>query len=274
MILEKIRQCYGDLTKSQKQLADFVATTYREAAFWTASRLADELGLNEATVIRFAQRLGYAGYPQMVADVQRLVQAELGTIPADAEGTSRRLRPMLRREIESLDRISNHIADDATEETLKVLESAKRLLVLGQGVGGPLAELFATGLRVIGMDAASPSTDPISLAMVLREVTEGDVIMTISVALETQELSNALLYAREHGARTVALTWSHTSCCAQAADVALCYLPDETFPLRSCVPLTLILDSLLQVLADATIDSRDRVHEFVQIRDQISQMHP
>ena len=40
MILEKIRQLYPKLTKSQKRLADFIATSYQEAAFMTASRLA------------------------------------------------------------------------------------------------------------------------------------------------------------------------------------------------------------------------------------------
>ena len=37
----------------------------------TASQLADHLGMNEATVIQFAQRLGYRGYPQLVAAIRR-----------------------------------------------------------------------------------------------------------------------------------------------------------------------------------------------------------
>ena len=39
-VLERIRQVYPQLTKSQKRLADFVTAYYREAAFMTASRLA------------------------------------------------------------------------------------------------------------------------------------------------------------------------------------------------------------------------------------------
>ena len=77
MILEKIRQIYPQLTKSQSRLADFIAASYQEAAFMTASRLARRVGVNEATVIRFAQRLDYAGYPDLIQDIQAIVQEEL-----------------------------------------------------------------------------------------------------------------------------------------------------------------------------------------------------
>ena len=88
MVLEKIRQLYPELTKSQRRLADFVAVSYREAAFMTASRLARKLGVNEATVIRFAQRLGYSGYPEFVQDVRAVVQDELGAKSLTMEETA------------------------------------------------------------------------------------------------------------------------------------------------------------------------------------------
>ena len=85
MILERIRQHYEELTRSQRRIADFVASSYHEAAFMTASLIAQRMGLNEATVVRFAQRLGYSGYPGMSIEIQDLVQRELG---ADTEVAS------------------------------------------------------------------------------------------------------------------------------------------------------------------------------------------
>lgn len=85
MILETIRRVYPELTRSQQLLSDFVAHSYREAAFMTASDLAQRLNLNEATVIRFAQRLGYSGYPELVTALRELVQQELIVAPGDTD---------------------------------------------------------------------------------------------------------------------------------------------------------------------------------------------
>ncbi|MBC7292602.1 MAG: MurR/RpiR family transcriptional regulator [Thermoleophilia bacterium] len=220
-------------------------------------------------MIRFAQRLGYAGYPQLIEDVQHIVQAELGTTEVSLPVGSNRLTETLANEMENLRRVIGHVSGEAAEKAMGMIREARNILVLGQGAGGPLAQLFCLGLRAIGFEASSPAADPLSLAMVLRDVGEGHLVISVSVALETEELANALRFARERGAKTMALTWSHVSRCAQAADLVVSCLPDDKFPLRSITPLALIIDSLLQTLALADEAARERVAEFGRIRDQL-----
>ncbi len=269
MIFEQIREVYPSLTKSQKRLADFIASNYREAAFMTASRLAHELNLNEATVIRFAQRLGYAGYPQMIEAIQEIVQAELGATAQEPEIPENPLAQVMSNEMENLKRAISHVPDTTADRAIGMLRECKRAILLGQGMGAPLAQLFALGLRTLGMTADNPSADPLSLAIALRDVGADDLVITVSFVLETQELANALRFAREQGARTLALTWSHVSRCAQAADLAIAYLPDESLPVRPITHLAMWIDGLLQVLAQTDETARDRVHEFGDIRDRI-----
>ena len=51
-------------SKGQRRIADFITHHYDEAAFMTAAKLGDEVGVSESTVVRFATELGFAGYPQ------------------------------------------------------------------------------------------------------------------------------------------------------------------------------------------------------------------
>ena len=57
---DAIRQERSQMSKSFAKLADFLLDSYVEAAFMTASELAQALNLDAATVVRFSQHLGYS----------------------------------------------------------------------------------------------------------------------------------------------------------------------------------------------------------------------
>ena len=59
----KLEEGYGRFSKGQKKLADFIRKDYDKAAFLTAARMGEEVGVSESTVVRFAMALGYDGYP-------------------------------------------------------------------------------------------------------------------------------------------------------------------------------------------------------------------
>ncbi|NLG49641.1 MAG: MurR/RpiR family transcriptional regulator [Chloroflexi bacterium] len=260
MVLEKLRQLYPELTKSQRRLADFIATSYREAAFMTASRLARRLGVNEATVIRFAQRLGYSGYPELVQDIRAIVQDELyaTSLTTDEAAASDVFFGMLAREVDGLQRSTGHFTADAIHGVLSALRVARRVVVVGQGIAFPLAQLFSASLRLAGVPASCPQPDALELAALLDEVGEGWLVVGISVAPESIEIARALRYAGEQGARTVALTWSPISPAAQVADWAISCPADDLFPLPSVAALTTLIDALVQTVA---MENRQAVTE-------------
>ena len=62
-LLQKIEEKYSKFSKGQKKLADYIREAYDKAAFMTAARMGEEVGVSESTVVRFATSLGYSGYP-------------------------------------------------------------------------------------------------------------------------------------------------------------------------------------------------------------------
>ena len=49
-LLQKIDQGYSGFSKGQKKLADFIREEYDKAAFLTAARMGEEVGVSESTV--------------------------------------------------------------------------------------------------------------------------------------------------------------------------------------------------------------------------------
>ena len=89
MFREQIRKHYDHLSRSYRRVADFILSDYRTAAFMTAAALADAVDVDTTTVVRFAQRLGYPGFPELIEDIQEQVKLELSqtyATPSDDGG--------------------------------------------------------------------------------------------------------------------------------------------------------------------------------------------
>ena len=150
MILERIRQVYPELTRSQQMLADFVAESYQAVAFMTASRVAKRLGVNEATVIRFAQRLGYAGYPDLIADVRRIIHAELQAPYEESQASPVHFGAIAAEELESAQRLLSHIAPEAAQCAADRLREAERIVIIAQALAAPLGQVLGGQLALLG----------------------------------------------------------------------------------------------------------------------------
>ena len=63
-LLSKMNMQYQNFSKGQKKLAAYIKENYDKAAFLTAAKLGETVGVSESTVVRFAIYLGYKGYPE------------------------------------------------------------------------------------------------------------------------------------------------------------------------------------------------------------------
>lgn len=244
MILEKIRKAYPHLTKSQRTLADFIASSYRDVAFMTASRLAEVVELDEATVIRFAQRLDYPGYPELVEAIQRLVRQEL-----DRPHVASR-EPLLQDlylKTEELRRLAGHIPPETAHRTVEMLQRAKTTYAVGQGVGAALAEIFTLSLQSIDMKARHIAGDAHKLFMTLDALSPEDLLIAFATQASSMT-ARAVEYAKHKDVPTLALAWSPTAPCARAADISLSYALDDSGIIQPIALTAILIDALTSQL--------------------------
>ena len=56
-LLIRIDERYPKFSKGQKRLADYIKENYDKAAFLTAAKMGEAVGVSESTVVRFATQL-------------------------------------------------------------------------------------------------------------------------------------------------------------------------------------------------------------------------
>jgi predicted transcriptional regulator len=82
---ERIRETRPRMSKSFTRLANFILDSYVQSALMTATELAHQVDVDAATVVRFAQKLGYSGFPELQNQIKDRVKQDLILRPEQAE---------------------------------------------------------------------------------------------------------------------------------------------------------------------------------------------
>ena len=61
----KIRLMYSEMSKSEKQIADWISENPGQIISLSIVELAEKCKCSEATIVRFAKRLGLSGYQEL-----------------------------------------------------------------------------------------------------------------------------------------------------------------------------------------------------------------
>lgn len=230
MFREQIRKHYDHLSRSYRRVADFILSDYRTAAFMTAAALADAVDVDTTTVVRFAQRLGYPGFPELIEDIQEQVKLELSqtyATPAEEDGLHTKVQVMLARDRANLEKALAHNTLDALENILDMLRAAPRIVVTGESYAAPLAKLFAGMLREAGLPVVYAEGDVYERAAALGRLVRKEVVIGMTPVEGPSGVAQLLRYARSEGAVTLACSPSLSSQASRSAEHLL-YAPGET----------------------------------------------
>lgn len=253
MFQEKIAQHYARLGRNQKKIADFLTQEYHEAAFINAFALSQRLEVDPATVTRFAQRLGYAGYPELLREIQTMVKKELRVAynpPVETADEQGLFVQALAQERENLERAMTHVRGETVTAVVSVVRAASNVYVVAQGLAKGPAGIFVSHLRsLLGIPAQLVATEQLGALMSLSTLTEQDVVVGVSLSALHDDTALILRLARSRGAKTIGLTTSHTSPTASTADLIMVCPGESTTGIPSVASLTATLTALFQVIA-------------------------
>jgi DNA-binding MurR/RpiR family transcriptional regulator len=224
---ERINVALDTLSQKQKRVARLVLEDRYFAAFATAGEIGAKTGTSAATVVRSAQNMGFAGFPEM----QAAIRAELPRYLTAVERVQARLAaPRLPEEvsqqvfyldIRNVQQTAEKLSIARLEAALEAILSARRILVIGAGLSAGPALFFAHSLKVIGFDARAILHDGLTLAVEMAQLCQTDLLIAIDLRRHLRATLKAVQAARRAGAATLAITDNRISRIARTADLTL-----------------------------------------------------
>lgn len=277
-LLSKMNVQYQNFSKGQKKLAAYIKENYDKAAFLTAAKLGETVGVSESTVVRFATHLGYKGYPEFQRELEELVRNKLNSIQR-MEVTygkvpqSEILDTVLHSDIDKIKMTLEAVNHEAFNLAVETILEAKNIYVVGIRSCAPLAEFLAfylnlifDGVRLLNTNSAS------ELFEQMIRIGEKDVIIGISFPRYSMRTLKALEFANNRNAKVITLTDSihspmnlYSSCNLIARSDMASIVDSLVAPLSVINALVVALSMRKQKTVVATLEALEKIWDEYQV---------
>lgn len=246
-LIRRINESYNKLSKGQKLLANYIIDHYEKAVFLTAAKLGKIVGVSESTVVRFANELGYDGYPKLQRALEELVKTKLTSIQrvevtSDRIDKSNILKFVLHSDMEKIKHTLEEIDEVTFNEAVESILQAENIYIVGVRSSAALAGFMGFYFNLIFDNVKLIHTNSVSeMFEQIHRISDKDVIIGISFPRYSKRTLKAMEYAKRCNASVVSITDSHLSPMVQFADSALIARSDMVSFVDSLVaPLSLI----------------------------------
>lgn len=225
-LMRTIQIKFPRLSKGQKLIAEYILKHYDKAAFMTAARLGTSVGVSESTVVRFANELGFSGYPKLQKALHDLIKNKLTTVQRieisnNLINQENALKGVLKADMENIRSTLEKINHKDFEEVVDNIFKAKRIYIIGLRSSTVLAEFLGFYLNMI-LDNVKVVKHGISDVFdQMINITGEDLVIGIGFPRYAARTVEALSFAQSKGTKVVAITDSLLSPLATRAEYTL-----------------------------------------------------
>ena len=263
------------LSKSQRSIAAYIQDSYEKAAFLTAGKLANVVGVSEATVVRFAQELDYGSYPDMRRALQDLVRGRLTSVQRIAVARELTesgdiLQHVLSSDIDQIRQTLEDVSHSDFDAATGAVIAARNIYIFGLRSSSALAHFmgFYFNLLFENVHVVNEASSLEVFEQILR-ISKGDVFIALSFPRYSKRTIRAMRYARDMGATVIGITDSDGSPVAQLSDICLYARSDMVSFLDTLVaPLSLVNALIVAVSARAGSDVTTSFERLERIWDE------
>lgn len=259
-VLNHIKTMMPTLSKGQRAIGQFILNSYDRAAYLTAAKLGEEVGVSESTVVRFANVLGYESYPALQESLRELIRTMLTSkqrlsVSGDILGGGDVLEQVMSSDMKRLRATLETVSREDFSRAVDTLLAARRIYIIGMRSSASLATFAHFYFKLIFEETQLVQTTSGSeIFESMLRIGERDAVLAISFPRYSKRIINAVEYAKSRGAAVIALTDSPDSPIAMPADVRLLAKSEMASFVDTLVAPLSIINALIVAIAQKKRD--------------------
>ena len=254
-LIAHITERMAGFSKGQKRIARYILEHYDTAAFMTAYRLGETVGVSESTVVRFAAELGFEGYPQLQKTMQELTTLQRIEVTRARMEDGEVLDNILACDIANIRQTLEELPRETFYEAVDAMVRAKELYIFAAGSCRALASFLAHYLRLLlGNVHLISATSESEILEEMLHIGQEDAIVGISFPRYSSRAVKTLHFAHSRGAKVIAITDSPLSPIAPFASSLLLAHSDMATVVDSLVAPLSIINALIVAVSLKTVE--------------------
>jgi DNA-binding MurR/RpiR family transcriptional regulator len=254
---KRIERRFAALSPRLRTAARYALDRPDEVALHSMRALAARAGVPPSTMNRLARELGFAGYEAFRAPFRQWLQQRQISFTERARALRERARhdkatalisDLMAADVADLQETYTSLGEKQLVAARQLLAAAPRIFVLGTRSLYPVAFAFHYACRMFMDTTILLTGQGGTFADELRRVRKGDVLLAIGYDPMPRDMLRAVDFAREAGARILALTDSAVSALAERAELVLPVRSDSPSFFGSAVPALSVAQTLAALL--------------------------
>ena len=230
-VISKMKEMQGELTTKEKKISKYILQHLDKIVYMNTYQIADKCKVSQASVVRFAKKLGYSGFPEFKISFgrdmgRRDVEEKINFIYEDIQETDE-LDDLIKKIAYANSNIiqdTYSILDTNTvKEAVEIIKNARKIFILGAGYSGIVAKDFHYKLGELGMNSICEADYHIQLASI-STLNENDVVFVISQGGKTVDIYNLVKEAKKRKAKIISVTQMSSNPIRDLADIKISML--------------------------------------------------
>lgn len=245
-VLERISERLEKCSKGQRKIGEYLLSSYATAAYMTAAKLSETVGVSESTIVRYATELGFDGYPALQSALKYAARSKLTSVQRIELSQKRldedTLTASFNSDIESIKKTLSLTDKASFNSFVSAIINANNIYLVGARSAASLAifmnfylSILFDNVHIVHTVIGSEAFDQ------MFRVKEGDVVLGITFPRYSKLTIDVLEFSKRAGATVLGITDSVASPIAKTADITL-YADNESdnFVDSLTAPLALI----------------------------------
>ena len=261
-LLQLMERRMPEFSKGQRQIARYILGHYDRAAYMTASKLGALVEVSESTVVRFANELGFDGYPELQRALQEMARTHLTAaqrmeVADNLLDKDTVLSKVLLGDADKIRQTLEGIDQGAFTDAVEKIVSARNIYILGVRSAAALADFLSFNFRMMfdNVRVIEGKTGTEVFEQIL-DIGPEDVLIAISFPRYSKRTVHAVEFARNAGADVVAITDSADSPLAPGSSQLLTARSDMASFVDSLVAPLSVINAMI---AAASMQRHDEV---------------
>lgn len=202
-------QAAEKLTTAERSILEFIENHREEVLFMTIGQLAEELGVSEATISRFARHMGCQDFKKLKAVIMDQYRPEgpvwkmAGTLLQEEPFC---MKQYLIQQQMYLQKTAEHLDEAEFQQAIQELLLANHIYIHGKSASASIAQLLFFRLRRLGMNVSLLPSGGSEILESLSQIQAGDVVVMFAFSKVSWEGGILLDHQKEVGYHTVAFT--------------------------------------------------------------------
>jgi len=215
-IKERIQNKFEKLPKNQRKVADYIVENFDKISFLNVHDISLATGASVASVVRFAQRIGFSGFSELRDSISDSLQNHLNNMRTFPLFDKRNLEEDILTSVANLD-IKNInetltiIEREVFDRSIDLILKSNRVYTSGLGISYLLAEILAYQLTQVGTDASVFKHSYTLFHEQILYMNKHDLLFAFSFPPYSKETIEATKFAHERGIKVISVTNKATS---------------------------------------------------------------